>query len=237
MVLLRACRHRWLKPTYPLSYIFALRKPRNERTVMYIGIRGSNAKYETDERAKYCLIALSLCVLGKITVYSKVTQLLNFQGILCNLANKVQFCSNIDQQGTVLLIYFLTFELFVGFSLHGFFSCGTRSSSWMLFANCWWTRTVRASSMKWTGNVCTLSTTATFVPARWLKSPPLESELSWVLFFIIFYYLLEDLPSVHISLTKIASRCFQCSLSLTFRYLPWNIGRYLTFWFLVCWCV
>ena len=47
MVLLRACRHRWLKPTYPLSYIFSLWKPRNERTVMYIGIRGSNAKYET----------------------------------------------------------------------------------------------------------------------------------------------------------------------------------------------
>ena len=27
MVLLRACRHRWLKPTYPLSYIFSLWKP------------------------------------------------------------------------------------------------------------------------------------------------------------------------------------------------------------------
>ena len=47
VVLLRACRHRWLKPTYPLSYIFSLWKPRNERTVMYIGIRRSNAKYET----------------------------------------------------------------------------------------------------------------------------------------------------------------------------------------------
>ena len=49
MVLLRACRHRWLKPTDPLSYICSLWKPRNERTYVHrnIGIRGSNAKYET----------------------------------------------------------------------------------------------------------------------------------------------------------------------------------------------
>ena len=131
-------------------------------------------------------VLLLLVLVALVKLHYILTQLLNFQRI-CNLANKVQFCSNIDQQGTVLLMYFLTYELFVGFSLHGFFSCGTRSSSWTWFANCWWTRTARASSMKWTGNVCTLSTTATFVPARWLKSPPLESELSWVFLFLVFF--------------------------------------------------
>ena len=50
MVLLRACRHRWLKPTYPLSYIFFLTKTQEWKDCYVhrnIGIRESNAKYKT----------------------------------------------------------------------------------------------------------------------------------------------------------------------------------------------
>ena len=50
MVLLRACRHRWLKPTYPLSQIFFLMKTqewKDSYAYRNIGIRGSNAKSET----------------------------------------------------------------------------------------------------------------------------------------------------------------------------------------------
>ena len=72
MVLVKACRHRWLKPTYPLSYIIFLMETQEWKDCYVhrnIGIRGSNAKYETGmkELNLFCLTLwtarlLSSCV-------------------------------------------------------------------------------------------------------------------------------------------------------------------------------